>query len=147
MPFEKPLEPSGPLPGHLIADPSAERCADKPLAPFEPPEGMSARLACRIVRQMVVELLVLLGDRVTLRRDRRRHACHVRQIAMYVCHVALRMSLSDIGGAFGRDRTTVAHACHVVEDRRDDVAFDDFVAAVERIAVAVFGPSEVVPHD
>ena len=43
------------------------------------------------------------GDRVLIRRDRRRMACHVRQIAMYVCHVALRISQTDIGEAFGRD--------------------------------------------
>ncbi|RWX76164.1 hypothetical protein EPK99_20565 [Neorhizobium lilium] len=82
-----------------------------------------------------------------LRRDRRRFACHVRQIAMYVCHVALRVSLSDIGDAFGRDRTTVGHACHVVEDRRDDPAFDDFVATVERLVTTVFGLVEVPAHD
>ncbi|WP_349433462.1 hypothetical protein [Pararhizobium sp. A13] len=45
----------------------------------------------------------------------------------------------DIGYAFGRDRTTVSHACNVVEDRRDDPAFDDFVASVERVLTSVFG--------
>jgi hypothetical protein len=34
------------------------------------------------------------------------------------------LSLTDTGRLFGRDRTTVAHACCVVEDRRDDPAFD-----------------------
>ena len=55
--------------------------------------------------------------------------------------------MRDIGHAFGRDRTTVGHACHVVEDRRDDAAFDNFVSAIERIATAVFGLSEVLSHD
>nr|WP_051776724.1 helix-turn-helix domain-containing protein [Pseudorhizobium pelagicum] len=108
---------------------------------------MSDRSICRIVRQMVSELLLLLGDRVMVRRDRRRLACHVRQISMYVCHVALRMPQQDIGAAFGRDRTTVSHACHVVEDRRDDRVYDEFVSAVERIVVAVFASSEVSGHD
>ncbi|WP_404820875.1 helix-turn-helix domain-containing protein [Pseudorhizobium pelagicum] len=124
-----------------------------PDVPFEivwqPPltRRMSDRSICRIVRQMVSELLLLLGDRVMVRRDRRRLACHVRQISMYVCHVALRMPQQDIGAAFGRDRTTVSHACHVVEDRRDDRVYDEFVSAVERIVVAVFASSEVSGHD
>tara|TARA_R110000751_G_scaffold288742_1_gene394837 strand:- start:9 stop:422 length:414 start_codon:yes stop_codon:yes gene_type:complete len=124
-----------------------------PDVPFEivwqPPltRRMSDRSICRIVRQMVSELLLLLGDRVMVRRDRRRLACHVRQISMYVCHVALRMPQQDIGVAFGRDRTTVSHACHVVEDRRDDRVYDEFVSAVERIVVAVFASGEVSGHD
>ena len=92
-------------------------------------------------------MVLLFGDRVLVRRDRRGLACHVRQIAMYVCHVALRISQTDIGEAFGRDRTTVRHACHVVEDRRDDPVFDDFISAIERIVVAVFGTLEVAAHD
>lgn len=72
---------------------------------------------------------------------RRRPQCHIRQIAMYVCHVVLRMSLTEIGSVFGRDRTTVSHACRVIEDRRDDPAYDTFVQSVERVIEAVFRPS------
>ncbi|MEZ5810858.1 MAG: helix-turn-helix domain-containing protein [Rhizobiaceae bacterium] len=60
----------------------------------------------------------------------------VRQIAMYVSHVVLRLSMTDIGTGFGRDRTTVIHACHVVEDLRDDEDFDAIVVAFERVAGA-----------
>ena len=109
--------------------------------------GLPPKKTCRVVRQMVAEMVVLNGERVLARRDRRRPACHVRQIAMYVCHVALRIPLSDIGDAFGRDRSTVGHACHVVEDRRDDPAFDDFVSAIERIVTAAFGLSEVPAYE
>lgn len=47
-----------------------------------------------------------------------------RQIAMYLMRTALGMSLSRVARAFNRDRTTVAHACHLIEDRRDDSDFD-----------------------
>ncbi len=47
-----------------------------------------------------------------------------RQVAMYLAHVACGLSLTDVGRLFGRDRTTVAHACAVVEDKRDDEDFD-----------------------
>ena len=127
--------------------------AAPPLPPAEvrwPPHTIHSaplKTTCRIVRQLVGEMVLLFGDRVLIRRDRRRMACHVRQIAMYVCHVALRISQTDIGETFGRDRTTVRHACHVVEDRRDDPVFDDFITAVERIVVAVFGTLEVAGHE
>ena len=45
----------------------------------------------------------------------------VRQIAMYLAHVMLGLSMADVGKGFGRDRTTVVHACHIVEDMRDDI--------------------------
>ncbi len=60
----------------------------------------------------------------------------IRQIAMYVCHVVFGLKMSEIGNAFGRDRTTVVHACHVIEDLRDDQEFDEIVSAFERIASA-----------
>ncbi|WP_245337372.1 helix-turn-helix domain-containing protein [Shinella sp. HZN7] len=105
-----------------------------------------AGVACRIVRQLVLEMTAMAGDRSLFRRDSRRSTCHVRQIAMYVCHVVLQLSLSDIGAAYGRDRTTVGHACNVVEDRRDDAAFDAFVSAIERVVLSVFGPAGIGSH-
>lgn len=48
-----------------------------------------------------------------------------RGVCMYLVHVEASYSLSDTGFLFGRDRTTVAHACVIVEDRRDHQPFDD----------------------
>ena len=100
--------------------------------------AVPAPVACRIVRQLALEMTALASDRPLWRRDGRRSTCHVRQIAMYVCHVVLGFSQQDIGLAFGRDRSTVSYACAAVEDRRDDLGFDDFVSAVERLAQSVF---------
>jgi chromosomal replication initiation ATPase DnaA len=47
-----------------------------------------------------------------------------RQAAMYLAHVGLGMSLSEVARVFARDRTTVAHACARIEDRRDAAPFD-----------------------
>lgn len=58
----------------------------------------------------------------------------VRQIAMYVSHVVLGLTMTDVGRGFGRDRTTVLHACHLIEDMRDDPEFDRMVAMTERVA-------------
>ena len=58
-------------------------------------------------------------------------AAFARQVAMYLCHVVFEWSLARVAQAFGRDRSTVAHACHSIEDRRDDEAFDDWIAVLE----------------
>ena len=62
----------------------------------------------------------------------RNRTARARQLAMYLSHVVLGRSLTEIGDAFGRDRTTVSHACAVIEDMRDDPAFDAEVTALER---------------
>lgn len=54
-----------------------------------------------------------------------------RQVAMYLCHVGLGMSLARVARAFDRDRSTVAHGCHAIEDRRDDPDFDAWLEQVE----------------
>jgi hypothetical protein len=66
-------------------------------------------------------------------------AARIRQMAMYVCHVVLGLSMSEVGSGFQRDRTTVVHACHLVEDLRDDPDFERMVVVLERIAQAAFG--------
>lgn len=66
------------------------------------------------------------------------NAARVRQIAMYVTHVSLGLAMNDIARGFGRDRTTVLYACHLIEDLRDDIDFDRIVQTVERIATAAF---------
>jgi chromosomal replication initiation ATPase DnaA len=53
-----------------------------------------------------------------------RDIAEARQVAMYLAHVCCRMSLTEVGAMFGRDRTTVAHACLKVEYKRDDPNFD-----------------------
>lgn len=58
---------------------------------------------------------------------------HARQVAMYLAHVIGSMPLAEIGQAFGWDRTTVAYACNVVEDRRDEPKFNRTLDLLEGI--------------
>lgn len=55
-----------------------------------------------------------------------------RQTAMYLCHTSLALSLTQVGQLFARDRTTVGHACRLVEDLRDDKDFDLQLTCLER---------------
>lgn len=66
-------------------------------------------------------------------------AAFARQVAMYLAHVGFGLGFATIGECFGRDRTTVAHACRVVEDRRDDIWFDCRMAELERACRATDG--------
>jgi Bacterial dnaA protein helix-turn-helix len=68
----------------------------------------------------------------------------VRQIAMYVTHVVLGLSMNEVGKGFQRDRTTVLHACHLIEDMRDDQDFDRIVGMADRVAMAAFRSHEIV---
>jgi|GEM_PF-2618621 len=62
---------------------------------------------------------------------RRADVALARQVAIYVAHVGLAETLTAAGRRFGRDRSTAAHACRRVEDRRDDPGFDGLVAGIE----------------
>jgi len=62
----------------------------------------------------------------------RQPVAEARQVAMYLAHVSCSLSFTDVGVLFGRDRTTVAHACRKVEDRREDVEFDAAIELLER---------------
>ncbi len=62
----------------------------------------------------------------------------VRQIAMYLCNTTLGVSLTEIGKALCRDRTTVSHAVQLIEDLRDDSEFDAIMEQVERVTRIAF---------
>ena len=51
------------------------------------------------------------------------------------------MNMTEVGAMFRRDRTTVAHGCGVVEDRRDDPELD---ARIEHLEHAVGGLIEAL---
>ena len=54
-----------------------------------------------------------------------------RQCAMYLAHATLGWSHAAVAAACGRDRRTVAHACGVIEERREQPAFDAIVSLLE----------------
>ena len=58
-------------------------------------------------------------------------AAFARQVAMYLAHVAWGLTLTEVGQVFTRDRTTVAHACSLIEDLRDDRVLDRSLELLE----------------
>lgn len=92
-----------------------------------------------VIEQTVAQVFGVEGG--DLRRSTRGRAkvARARQVAMYLAHVACGMSLSEVGRTFARDRTTVSHACGVVEDGRDDPTFDRVLELLEQVVQALLG--------
>lgn len=95
--------------------------AESPEAPDDNMQDAPVRLAIElaVARVFGVEHEAL----ATVTRGIARVAL-ARQVAMYLAHVGCGLSMTAAGELFSRDRTTVAHACLTVEDRRDDPMFD-----------------------
>ena len=99
--------------------------------------GAAPRLPDPFVRQVLDQavsrvFMVASPDLWGGTRGRPRVA-FARQVAMYLAHVACGLSLTEVGQVFSRDRTTVAHACCLVEDLRDDPAFDHSLELLEGV--------------
>jgi chromosomal replication initiation ATPase DnaA len=57
--------------------------------------------------------------------------CETRQLAMYLVHVVLSRPQDEVGRLFGRQRSTVAHACQVIEDQREAPEIEREIARIE----------------
>jgi chromosomal replication initiation ATPase DnaA len=86
---------------------------------------------CRVIQGLVATALGISLTELQAHSRGRAAAAFARQTAMYLAHVHFGISLSQVGRTFGRDRTTVAHACARVEDRRDDPKFECILGCLE----------------
>jgi len=103
------------------------------------------RLGLRLViEQVVARVFGVARGELRLSTRGRAKVALARQVAMYLAHVVFGLSLTEVGRAFDRDRTTVSHACGVVEDRRDDPIFDRALENLERIVVVWRAKCEVI---
>ncbi len=65
-------------------------------------------------------------------KKRTQHIAFCRQVAMYLCRKLTESSFPAIGDAFGRDHSTVIHACHLIARRIvNDSAFRLTIEKVE----------------
>ena len=100
-----------------------------------------ARIPDQFVREMLEQavsrvFMVASADLWSGTRGRPRVA-FARQVAMYLAHVAWGLSLTEVGYVFSRDRTTVAHACSLVEDLHDDPVLDRSLELLEGVLRAL----------
>jgi len=86
---------------------------------------------CRFIENLVSGALGIGLAELRANRRGRAAVAFARQTAMYLAHVHFGLTLSQVGRNFGRDRTTVAHACARVEDSRDDPHFEQVLTCLE----------------
>jgi hypothetical protein len=131
VPVLKPIR--NPFPTiNTNSDPAAAVPRPVPIA-----TGHCAR---RRIEQAIIDVF---GLRATDLRRRGRGPARIafaRQCGMYVAHITFGQSYSDAGSMFGRDRTTAAHACSVVEDRRDNADIDAILRLIECLALGEPAP-------
>jgi chromosomal replication initiation ATPase DnaA len=109
-------------------------------------KSTAARLPHQFVREMLEQavsrvFMVASAELWSGTRGRPRVA-FARQVAMYLAHVAWGLTLTEVGHVFSRDRTTVAHACGVVEDSRDDPVLDRSLELLEGV-LRSFQPASI----
>jgi chromosomal replication initiation ATPase DnaA len=92
-------------------------------------EGMRHLLASLVGSALRVEPAALCGaGRGTA------EIAYARHVALYLAHTTLGLTYTEAGRLFGRDRTTAAHACRRIEERRELTRIDEFVDCLERAA-------------
>lgn len=98
---------------------------------------VNAQLACRISKAVTATAFGVAKTPLSGLGPQNGEAVLARQVAMYLSHVCFSVAMTDIAKVFRRDRTSVTHACHVVEDRRDDPLFDGMLDRLEAAALSL----------
>lgn len=134
-PFIQPLKKTH---LHVSKDEFDKRTKQEQIDLMHEPDPARRHMICEAVIDMSAAYF-----NVSSRQLRRPGRCvqaisRVRQVAMYVAHTGLGFTMTDVGKGFCRDRTTVMHACHQIEDLRDDEEFDAIVDQFNRIVTAAF---------
>lgn len=101
-------------------------------------EGEAAIAACDGIIDLLAIFFNVSGRQLRSAGRTALPIARVRQIGMYIAHVTLGMKMTAVGAGFGRDKSTVVHACHTIEDMRDDEEFDAIVARVEWLIAVAF---------
>jgi chromosomal replication initiation ATPase DnaA len=101
-----------------------------------PPEaganGREAASAACFLASIVGATFGVTSDSLLSEQRGRARISLARQVAIYLAHTRLSLPYAIAGGVFHRDRTTAAHACWRVENRREDPRLDLIVDCLER---------------
>ena len=98
---------------------------------FGIPNFQYAEQLCELIAITVAAAFAVPLVELRARTRRPRTVAFARQSAMYLAHVVFGLTLTDVGRAFGRDRTTAAYACELIENRRDDPVLDAALETLE----------------
>ncbi|MGL1922067.1 MAG: hypothetical protein OCD03_13665 [Hyphomicrobiales bacterium] len=85
-----------------------------------------------VIIEMVSKVFRVSSRDILAKSRSQAHIAFARQVAMYLTHICCGLNLTQTGKLFERDRTTVAYACNLVEDRRDEMNFDLTLEILEK---------------
>ena len=101
-----------------------------------PSHRTAQRLCDAVALATAAAFAVPVGELIAATRGTP-YAAFARQSAMYLAHVTFHLTYAEVGRAFGRDRTTAAYACQLIEERRDDPAVDAVLGSLESACSAL----------
>lgn len=96
------------------------------------PSARTAQRLCDLIALATAAAFAVPVAELVSETRRTPYVAFVRQSAMYLAHVTFGLTYAEVGRAFGRDRTTAAHACRLIEERRDDPAVDAVLGSLEK---------------
>ena len=115
------------------AKPLWERSASAPRGPG----ARAVQRLCDVVAIATAATFAVPVGELTSSSRRSPYVAFARQSAMYLAHVTFGLNYSEVARAFGRDRTTAAYACQLIEERRDDPAIDAMLGSLEHACGAL----------
>ncbi len=95
------------------------------------PSAKTAQRLCDVVALATAAAFAVPVGELNASSRRSAYVAFARQSAMYLAHVAFGLNYSEVARAFGRDRTTAAYACQLIEQRRDDPTIDALLGSLE----------------
>jgi hypothetical protein len=132
------IEPSTPHPRNAQSPPLEARPLWVQVGSESPKVSVrTARRLCDVAAIATAAAFAVPVGELQATTRRSSYVAFARQSAMYLSHVAFGVTLSEVGRAFGRDRTTAAHACRLIEDRRDDPAVNAVLGSLENACCAL----------
>ena len=105
------------------------------------------RLLARFVNQIVAVYFQLPSELLLKFARGKASATRARQVSIYLMHTTLSFSFTQIAKIYGKDRTTIAHACRLIEDLRDDPEFDNRLVEFELTISIVLNLSDAIVSD
>ena len=101
------------------------------------PSTKTTQCLCDVVAMATAAAFAVPVGELIASTRRSAYVAFARQSAMYLAHVTFGLNYSEVARAFGRDRTTAAHACQLIEERRDDPAVDGVLGSLEGVCAAL----------
>jgi hypothetical protein len=113
---------------------------DEDETPYVPYRGALDGRQRQIIEQSIAQVFGVPPVDLCRTTRGRAQVALARQVAMYIDHITCGHTFTEVGGLFARDRTTVAYACNVIEDRRDNPSFDRALELLEWAVPSLLRP-------